>query len=363
LSWRRSRLSTTANDNLPSLLIRYSRSAGERRSVLSVVKMSDVPITSARRSGSICGNAGQHSARSLLLLQARGRVTAAELATELEVSVKTARRDLESLSTAGLPVYAQPGRGGGWQLLGGGRTDLSGLNAAEARALFLIAGPHTRLAPEAKAALRKLVRALPEPFREPATAAAEAVVLDPAGWGVASPKRGARRSRGSTRAAPGSRPWSWPAKRRPKGCCISSAAMHALDVGGRVAELRCTSAVPRHASSPSVSRDGATASRWSHRSSSVGSWLRSGPSSSRRMQEQSEMPASPTTERPSRESINAQLLPDSGLRLSAAGARGRRTGRRRGGGRRPRRQVPRGVSGRGRRRGRGGAGQPQHPQP
>jgi predicted DNA-binding transcriptional regulator YafY len=124
---------------------------------------------------------------ALLLLQARGRVTAAELAKELEVSVKTARRDLEALSTAGLPVYAQPGRGGGWQLLGGGRTDLSGLNAAETRALFLLAGPHTRLAPEAKAALRKLVRALPEPFREHASAAAEAVVLDAAGWGAASP--------------------------------------------------------------------------------------------------------------------------------------------------------------------------------
>jgi predicted DNA-binding transcriptional regulator YafY len=124
---------------------------------------------------------------ALLLLQARGRVTAAELAKELEVSVKTARRDLESLSTAGLPVYAQPGRGGGWQLLGGGRTDLSGLNAAETRALFLLAGPHTRLAPEARSALRKLVRALPEPFREHASAAAEAVVLDAAGWGAASP--------------------------------------------------------------------------------------------------------------------------------------------------------------------------------
>jgi predicted DNA-binding transcriptional regulator YafY len=124
---------------------------------------------------------------AFLLLQARGRLTAAELAEELEVSVKTARRDLESLSAAGLPVYAQPGRGGGWQLLGGGRTDLSGLNAAETRALFLLAGPHTRLAPEARSALRKLVRALPEPFREHATAAAEAVVLDPAGWGGAPP--------------------------------------------------------------------------------------------------------------------------------------------------------------------------------
>jgi predicted DNA-binding transcriptional regulator YafY len=124
---------------------------------------------------------------AFLLLQARGRLTAAELAEELEVSLKTARRDLESLSAAGLPVYAQPGRGGGWQLLGGGRTDLSGLNAAETRALFLLAGPHTRLAPEARSALRKLVRALPEPFREHATAAAEAVVLDPAGWGGAPP--------------------------------------------------------------------------------------------------------------------------------------------------------------------------------
>jgi predicted DNA-binding transcriptional regulator YafY len=124
---------------------------------------------------------------ALLLLQARGRVTAAELAKELEVSVRTARRDLEALSTAGLPVYAQPGRGGGWRLLGGARTDLSGLNAAETRALFLLAGPHTRLAPEARSALRKLVRALPEPFREHATAAAEAVVLDAAGWGAASP--------------------------------------------------------------------------------------------------------------------------------------------------------------------------------
>jgi predicted DNA-binding transcriptional regulator YafY len=123
----------------------------------------------------------------LLLLQDRGRVTAAELAKELEVSVKTARRDLESLSTAGLPVYAQPGRGGGWQLLGGGRTDLSGLNAAETRALFLLAGPQTRLAPDAKSALHKLVRALPGPFREHATAAADAVVLDAAGWGAASP--------------------------------------------------------------------------------------------------------------------------------------------------------------------------------
>jgi len=119
----------------------------------------------------------------LLTLQARGRVTAAQLADELEVSVATARRDLEALSAAGIPVYPQAGRGGGWQLLGGARTDLSGLSAGEARALFLLVGPAASVAPEVKAALRKLVRALPETFRIDAEAAAEAVVIDPGEWG------------------------------------------------------------------------------------------------------------------------------------------------------------------------------------
>lgn len=119
----------------------------------------------------------------LLLMQARGRVTASEVAAELEISVATARRDLEALSTAGIPVYPQPGRNGGWQLVGGARTDLSGLNAAEAQALFLLVGPAAAIAPEAKAALRKLVGALPGTFRESAQAAADAVVIDPARWG------------------------------------------------------------------------------------------------------------------------------------------------------------------------------------
>jgi predicted DNA-binding transcriptional regulator YafY len=120
---------------------------------------------------------------TLLTLQARGRVTAAQLAEELEVSVATARRDLEALSAAGIPVYPQTGRGGGWQLLGGARTDLSGLTAPEARALFLLVGPAASVDPDAKAALRKLVRALPESFRTDAAAAAEAVVIDPGEWG------------------------------------------------------------------------------------------------------------------------------------------------------------------------------------
>lgn len=120
---------------------------------------------------------------ALLLMQVRGRVTAAELASEMEVSVATARRDLEALSAAGIPVYPQPGRGGGWSLVGGARTDLSGLSAAEAQALFLLVGPAAAVSDQAKAALRKLVRALPHTFRADAEAAASATVIDPTRWG------------------------------------------------------------------------------------------------------------------------------------------------------------------------------------
>ncbi|QNG20665.1 YafY family transcriptional regulator [Rhodococcus triatomae] len=120
---------------------------------------------------------------TLLLMQNRGQVTAAEVAGELEVSVATARRDLEALSTAGVPVYSQPGRGGGWSLVGGARTDLSGLSASEAQALFLLIGPSAAVSPEVKAALRKLVRALPQTFRAEAEAAADATMIDPTAWG------------------------------------------------------------------------------------------------------------------------------------------------------------------------------------
>lgn len=124
---------------------------------------------------------------TLLLLQARGHVTAAQIAEELEVSERTARRDLDALAAAGIPLYSRQGRGGGWQLVGGARTDLSGLTAAEARALFLVAGPSSSATPEMKSALRKLVHALPEPFRDQAEAASAAVVVDPASWGRARP--------------------------------------------------------------------------------------------------------------------------------------------------------------------------------
>ena len=67
--------------------------------------------------------------------------------------------------------------------LGGARTDLTGLTSAEARALFLVAGPASTATPEVKAALRKLVRALPETFRSAAEAASTAILSDPTAWG------------------------------------------------------------------------------------------------------------------------------------------------------------------------------------
>ncbi len=121
----------------------------------------------------------------LMLLQARGRVTAREVAQELEVSERTARRDLDALGVAGLPIVAYPGRNGGWELLGGGRTDLSGLSASEAVALFVaVGGAGGASGPAVQAALRKLTAALPEPIRARTARAARSVVVDPRPWGL-----------------------------------------------------------------------------------------------------------------------------------------------------------------------------------
>jgi predicted DNA-binding transcriptional regulator YafY len=83
----------------------------------------------------------------LLLLQARGRLTAAQLAAELEVSVRTIYRDVESLHTAGIPLYGDAGHRGGYQLVDGYRTRLTGLSADEAKALSLsgLPGPAAEL--------------------------------------------------------------------------------------------------------------------------------------------------------------------------------------------------------------------------
>jgi predicted DNA-binding transcriptional regulator YafY len=122
----------------------------------------------------------------LLLLQANGRLSATKLARELEVSTRTIYRDLDALSAAGVPVYAERGRNGGCALLPGFRTDVTGLTAAEAQALFIFAG---RGLPgglghegDLTSALRKLLAAVPEPHRPEAVRARERVVVDPTAW-------------------------------------------------------------------------------------------------------------------------------------------------------------------------------------
>lgn len=117
--------------------------------------------------------------QALLLLQGRESLTAAELAAELEVSVPTARRDLEALLGAGVPIYPQPGRGGGWRLIGGARTDLTGLTGPEATALFLQLVRTGADSDAATRARRKVVQALPASFRAAAERIAAATVVGP----------------------------------------------------------------------------------------------------------------------------------------------------------------------------------------
>jgi predicted DNA-binding transcriptional regulator YafY len=123
----------------------------------------------------------------LLLLQGHGRLSARRLAERLEVTERTIHRDVEALSAAGVPVYAERGRSGGIALLPGYRTDVSGLSAGEARALFIFAGRGSAAAElgleaELRGALRKLLAALPAPTRPGAEEAQQRVVVDPRGW-------------------------------------------------------------------------------------------------------------------------------------------------------------------------------------
>jgi predicted DNA-binding transcriptional regulator YafY len=118
----------------------------------------------------------------LMLLQARGRMTAQELAQELEVSERTIYRDINALSASGVPVYAESGPGGGCALLDSYRTNLTGLTADEARALFMLSIPaaldQLGVTPELKAALLKLSAALPDARRSDEVRIRQRVYLD-----------------------------------------------------------------------------------------------------------------------------------------------------------------------------------------
>lgn len=119
----------------------------------------------------------------VLLLRRHGRLSATALARELEVSTRTVLRDIEALSTAGVPVYAERGRHGGFAVLPGFQTELTGLNHDEALAL-LVAGSRRGaqafgLGSALASAMRKVVDALPENYRATATGAAQRLLIDP----------------------------------------------------------------------------------------------------------------------------------------------------------------------------------------
>src|SRR5512147_1801731 len=122
----------------------------------------------------------------LMLLQARGRMTAQELAQELEVSERTIYRDINALSASGVPIYAESGPGGGCALLDSYRTNLTGLTADEARALFMLSIPapldQLGVTQELKTALLKLSAALPEARRHDEARIRQRIHLDSLGW-------------------------------------------------------------------------------------------------------------------------------------------------------------------------------------
>ncbi|WP_078382494.1 helix-turn-helix transcriptional regulator [Sutcliffiella halmapala] len=122
----------------------------------------------------------------LLLLQAQGQMTAKELSERLEVSERTIYRDMEALSGTGIPVYAERGKNGGWSLLEGYQTDLTGLKEAEIRALFVSPSNQllddlgmSRISEEARS---KLITSLPTIYREHAKDVWNRIYIDTSSW-------------------------------------------------------------------------------------------------------------------------------------------------------------------------------------
>ncbi len=124
--------------------------------------------------------------KMVLLLQSRATMTAAELAQELEVSERTVTRDAQALSEAGVPVYAERGRAGGYRLVGGYRTRLTGLARSEAEVLFLSGVPgalrEMGLEDAASAARLKVSAALIPSLSDASHMAAQRFHLDAPAW-------------------------------------------------------------------------------------------------------------------------------------------------------------------------------------
>lgn len=122
----------------------------------------------------------------LMLLQARGRISAPELARELEVSERTIHRDILALGMAGIPVFATTGRGGGFELVENYRTTLTGLTTMEIQALSMIDVPsplaQLGIAGNLKSALLKLAAALPSNYHEQEEPARQRIHLDSSAW-------------------------------------------------------------------------------------------------------------------------------------------------------------------------------------
>jgi predicted DNA-binding transcriptional regulator YafY len=123
---------------------------------------------------------------TLLLLQVHGRLTARDLSERLEVSERTVLRDMDALAAAGVPVVADRGPGGGWRLINGYQTKLTGLTAAEVQTLFFAYPPQLLaalgLGQASEAARLKLQAALPPASQQQAERARRSILIDPRGW-------------------------------------------------------------------------------------------------------------------------------------------------------------------------------------
>ena len=121
-----------------------------------------------------------------MLLETQGRMSATALADALEISVRTLYRDVDQLSAAGVPIYAERGRNGGFALLPGWKTTLTGLTPSEAQAVFLsgLPGPahDLGLGSDVEGARLKLLSSLPASWREDAQRVSARLHLDPVDW-------------------------------------------------------------------------------------------------------------------------------------------------------------------------------------